>query len=241
VERKPPTGDGDPGPTLVGKWKKRLVLIFPKRPGQLATDFANARDVLSFTKRCGPLHILGADLLGKFAPDWSQTRGTPELPEWLRPFKGFSEAEWRAEQQKFRSIWETLPKRPAPGAKTVFRSVVRHIEDLIVRPVGFQLPVQGEFLATPKSLVFRAAELWDLLMLDLLSVRRERLKKCACPSCPAPYFANRHLNATSCGREECKRWVRNQSKLKWWNDNRAEAGASSRRKVGGKYGAQKTG
>lgn len=222
---------------VTGRWKKRLVLTFPKSPGQLASDFANAVDVLSFTKKYGPLHILGADLLGKFVADGSQAQGAPELPESLRGFE-FSEVAWGAEQQKFRSIWETLPKRPAPGSKTVFRSVVRYIEDLIVRPVGFQLPVSGEFRTGPHGLVFRAAELWDLLVLDLLSIQRERLKKCACPTCPAPYFIGR-LNAKSCEREECKKWVRNQRKLKWWNANRRGKGASSRRKGRGEHGTQK--
>ncbi len=241
VDRRPPDAEDNTGRNVVGAWSNASVLTFPKWPGQIAMDFANETDVLSFTKRYGPLHNPVAKEMGLLVADGSQMRGdSGPLPSgWPLEFR-FSEAEWKRDQERFRMIWETLPTRLTPGSKMEHLSIPEWPEQLIVRPAGFQLPVRGEFRAGPKGLVFRAAELWGLLLLDLLSVQRKKLKKCACPTCPSPYFVAQHLKAKFCERQECRRWGRNQSKLKWWNENRRDVGASSSRKGGGKHGTQKT-
>lgn len=215
-----------------------MTPLFPNRPGQLAEDFANEADVLRFTRRYGPLHNQLGDFTGKLGHDGSQNANKSRLPVSLPSFD-FSEAEWRADLERFQAIWETLPTLLTTGRfQTEFPAIIG-IENLTVRPDGFTLPVRGEFQTISRRLVFRAATLWELLLLDLLSVERERLKKCACPDCHSPYFVANHRAAKFCDQPMCKNWGRNQIKLKWWNVNRRGSKAPSTRNRGGKRGTQK--
>jgi len=239
VKRITQTGNIEAEPVLTGRWKRALTPLFPKRPGQLAEDFANETDVPRFTRRYGPLHNALADFIGKLGHDDSQSRKESGHSASLPPFE-FSEGSWKADRERFRLIWETLPMRQTKGRfQAVFPSIVG-IDNLTVGPDGFRLPVKGEFQTVSRRLVFRAATLWELLLLDLLSVERERLKKCACPDCHSPYFVANHRAAKFCDQPKCKEWGRNQIKLNWWNANRKGRKAPSTRNGGGKHGTQKT-
>jgi hypothetical protein len=238
VKRIPPTGNIEAEPVLTGRWKKALTPLFPNRPGQLAENFANEADVLRFTTRYGPLHNQLGDFTGKLGHDGSQSANKSRLSVSLPSFD-FSEAEWRADLERFQAIWETLPTLLTTGRFQAEFPAIIGIENLTVRPDGFTLPVRGEFQTISRRLVFRAATLWELLLLDLLSVERERLKKCACPDCHSPYFVANHRAAKFCDQPMCKSWGRNQIKLKWWNVNRRGSKAPSTRNRGGKRGTQK--
>ena len=239
VKRIPPTGNIEAEPMLTGRWKKALTPLFPKRPGQLAEDFANETDVIRFARRYGPLHNPLADFTGKLGTNSSQSPNESRLSVSLPPFE-FSEAEWRADLGRFQAIWETLPTLRTTGRfQAEFPSIIG-IENLNVGPDGFTLPVRGEFQTVSRRLVFRAATLWELLLLDLLSVERERLKKCACPDCHSPYFVANHRAAKFCDQPKCKGWGKNQIKLNWWNANRKGRTAPSTRNNGGKHGTQET-
>ncbi len=233
VKRILPIGNVETGLFVTGRWKKVLTPLFPKWPGQFAEDFANDADVVHFTKRYGPLHNPLWDFAGKLAGEGSQSgRGRITRSASLPPFE-FTEASWNADQETFRLIWETVPVRQSKRRlQTVFPSIVG-IEDLAVGPDGFRLPVKGEFQTVSRRLVFRAATLWELLLLDLLSVERERLKKCACPHCHSPYFVANHQKAKFCEQPECKSWGTSQIKLKWWNANRRGRKVPSTRNRGG--------
>lgn len=239
VKRIPPADNIEAEPVLTGRWKQALTPLFPKQPGQLAEDFANEKDVLRFTRRYGPLHNPLADFTGKLRPNSSQSRNESRLSDSLPPFE-FSEAEWRADLERFQAIWETLPTLLITRRFQAEFPAIIGIENLTVRPDGFTLPVRGEFQTVSGRLAFRAATLWELLLLDLLSVERERLKKCACPDCHSPYFVANHLAAKFCDQPKCKDWGTKQIKLNWWNANRKGRKAPSTRNGGGKHGTQKT-
>jgi hypothetical protein len=209
---------------VTGKWNKILSWISPKWPGQLAEDFANETDVCRFTRNHGPLDNWSSDFAGKLAAS-------------LPPFE-FREAEWRDRQDRFRLIWETMSEELTRGSERIFPAIVG-VEDLIVRRTGFRLPVKGLFETVSDRLIFRAATLWELLLLDLCHVQRQRLRKCARPKCHSPYFVAEHLGARFCELEECKKWGRNQTKLSWWNANRRNDGVSATEKRGRKHGTQK--
>lgn len=235
VKRITQTGNVEAEPILIGRWKKALAPLFPKRPGQFAEDFANEKDVLRFTRRYGPLHDPLADFTAKLGTNSSQSRDKSRLSVSLPPFD-FSEADWRADLERFQAIWETLPTLRTTGQSQAEFPAIIGIENLAVRPDGFTLPVRGEFQTVSQRLVFRAATLWELLLLDLLSVERERLKKCACPHCHSPYFVANHRAAKFCDQPKCKSWGTSQIKLKWWNANRKGRKAPSTRNRIGKRG-----
>jgi hypothetical protein len=208
---------GNARTVLTGKWNKKLEWLSPKQPGWLAADFANATDVLSFTKAYGPLDNLLPDFTGKLAPNSPQIEDHLRMHACLPPFE-FIETEWSDRQKQFRQIWEILPEHLPFGSSNMFPGIVG-IEDLVVTRNGFRLPVRGEFSLVADRLIFRAATLWELLLLDLCSVGRKKLRKCGCPECKRPHFVGRS-NAKFCEDKGCKKWGRNQTKLKWWNANR---------------------
>jgi hypothetical protein len=231
-------GEGG-GASFVGKWNKSLELRFPKQPGQLAEDFANETSVRRFTERYGPLQNVLSDFTARLSADDSPIEQRSRIAAILPPFE-FLESEWRSSQELFCLIWETMAGRQPKGTRQTFPSVVGS-EDLVIGADGFRLPVKGQFETLSGRLVFRANALWGLLLLDLCSVNRKRLRKCACPTCHSPYFVATTLKARFCELEECKNWGRNQTKLKWWNANRRDSdkSANAKKQKGGKDGTQK--
>ncbi len=241
VTRYRETHEGSSARTVItGKWNKTLKSLSPQWPGQLAENFANETDVLRFTQQYGPLDNLLSDFTGKLAPDYWQAEQLSRLVSQLPPFT-FAESDWRDRQEQFRGIWETLPVRLSVNERRVF-SGIAGVEDLILSRKGFRLPVRGAFGFVADRLTFHAATLWELLLLDLSSVGRERLRKCECPKCKKSYFVGKS-NAKFCEDSACKRWGRNQTKLNWWNANRRDAEipmTKQQKRKGGKNGTQKT-
>lgn len=234
-----PRIESDGGDTVfVGKWDKRLVLKFPKQPGQLAEDFANETNVRRFTERYGPLHNFLSDFTTKLAVDYYDIQHQSRIAAILPPFE-FLESDWRGEQERFRLIWETLAEKQHKNVQIKFPSIVGN-DDLVIGADGFRLPVKGQFETLSGRLVFRADMLWELLLLDLCSVSRKRLRKCACPTCHSPYFVATTLKARFCELEACKKWGRNQTKLNWWNENRRDVKGTRGTKGRGSDGTQKT-
>ena len=83
------------------------------------------------------------------------------------------------------------------------------------RPGGRGWQYQGSVLS------YRAASLWEYLQLSLMACPKERLRKCARPDCPHPYFVARHLKQNYCS-EPCATWGQRQWKLKWWKEHGKE-------------------
>ncbi len=227
------------GTGITGKWNEKLEWLTPKQPGQLAVDFANETDVLRFTNRYGPLENSLSDFTTRLAPDDWRVEKVSRLASRLPPFR-FPESEWRDRQEQFRMIWETLPVELRLDECRIFPHIVG-IEDLVITRKGFRLPVKGAFGFVADRLIFRAFTLWELLLLDLSSVGRERLRKCECPKCEKSYFVGKS-SAKFCEDSACRRWGRNQTKLNWWNANRRDVGipTTKQKRNGRKHGTQKT-
>ena len=222
------------GTGITGKWNEKLEWLTPKQPGQLAVDFANETDVLRFTNRYGPLENSLSDFTTRLAPDDWRVEKVSRLASRLPPFR-FPESEWRDRQEQFRMIWETLPVELRLDECRIFPHIVG-IEDLVITRKGFRLPVKGAFGFVADRLIFRAFTLWELLLLDLSSVGRERLRKCE-----KSYFVGKS-SAKFCEDSACRRWGRNQTKLNWWNANRRDVGipTTKQKRNGRKHGTQKT-
>jgi hypothetical protein len=88
---------------------------------------------------------------------------------------------------------------------------------------GWSVPLDGEdqWEYTKTTLSYRAANLWRLLVFDLLSCPRERLRKCAQPGCKNPHFVARHLKQNYCS-EPCAAAGRALWKRNWWNQHGKE-------------------
>jgi hypothetical protein len=221
VKREMPQGRAGEG-FITGRWNQKLDWLTPRRPGRLAMEFANESSPLRFTKRRGPLEYALWDFLT--APPRVDgfpggSRTPPGMdPALLPPFR-FAESDWRWRQDQLRGAWESLPLAWDQNLESwTIPHIVGH-QDLVVTREGFELPVRGAFWFVKDRLVFSAATLWELLLLDLYSAGRDYLRKCQHPGCPKPYFVGKS-NMRVCDSAECRRWGRNQTKLKWWNENR---------------------
>ena len=72
------------------------------------------------------------------------------------------------------------------------------------------------------DLSFKAGSLYRLLLLELYSMPRARLKKCRRADCRTPYFIAEHLSQRYC--TTCKNEARLENKRKWWSANKSKAG-----------------
>lgn len=70
-------------------------------------------------------------------------------------------------------------------------------------------------------LVYNTANLFRLMVLEMLAVPRERLKTCARPDCPHRFFVARHLKQNYCS-EPCSAWGQRHWKQKWWEEHGTE-------------------
>jgi hypothetical protein len=105
----------------------------------------------------------------------------------------FELPEWGKMQQSMRSVWKSQRKA-----------------------VGWELsPDDGNLAYENRHLVYRARTLLVFLGIDLVTLPVERMKVCARPDCPAPFFVTRHLRQHFCS-EECSGWGQRQAKKKWW-------------------------
>ena len=211
---------------VTGRWDEKPHWLTPPKPGQVAMDFANASDIRRFTEGYGPLD----DSRWEFSSKGSALLiGRSDL----QPFK-FAESGWRDRQNEFKVIAEYLfMKRSADHVW------ISGFHDVVITRKSFELPVRGAFWFVAERLVFNAASLWEFLLLDLLSVGRDKLRRCECPDCETPYFVGKS-NARFCETPSCKRWGRNQTKLNWWNENRRAVKGTHGTKGRGSDGTQKT-
>lgn len=111
---------------------------------------------------------------------------------------------WQFCQNSLQKEWEHLMPRPNVYAAT-----------------GFFAGIAGDrgWDYDPKAgLRYRAANFWEYLRLSLMACPKERLKKCARPKCPNPYFVARHLKQNYCS-EPCARWAQQEWKRRWWHEH----------------------
>ncbi len=84
------------------------------------------------------------------------------------------------------------------------------------------------------NLAYQTSNLYRLLLLELLSIDRDHLRKCARPDCPNPYFVAARWKQIYCS-EPCAVWAQKASKRKWWSEKgdpeRRRRAALGRRKV----------
>jgi hypothetical protein len=189
------------GSSIAGTWKPDLTWRFqPTRKGDAAEDCANTdteREILRFTKRYGPLdaRAVGGGVF-RFPLD-----------------------QWREDREKIRFLWDIVRLHGD------FESLGK-VENGVFRPhfIGegpnrWSMPAQeGDHFAYERGqLVYRTATLLRFLTFDLLSVRREYLRKCKRPDCTTSFFVAEHLRQDYCS-PECKQWAQRLWKRNWWNE-----------------------
>jgi hypothetical protein len=151
-------------------------------------------------------------LLGELA-NW------PSDPEMIRQFTlrhgpltlkadrdkkfSFSINEWRDGQRQFRQEWEDL-------------RIKRGVRAAILPNATLEAEVGEQFDVTYDQLSYVANTLFRLLLLELQSVPRNRLRKCALTDCVNPYFVATHLRQRYCSAE-CAAKAQRVAKLKWWH------------------------
>ena len=114
---------------------------------------------------------------------------------------------WQHLQRQYRETWDRLMLR---------RGRVR-------MPIEALPVVAGEeFDWWFGDLSFRAGSLYRLLLLELYSVPRAKLRKCGRARCQTPYFVAEHRSQRYCAT--CKTEARLESKRKWWSRNKSDAG-----------------
>lgn len=107
--------------------------------------------------------------------------------------------EWRLGQGQFRWTWENI-RRPI----NINWNVPNHV-------------AQGSLLYDRGHFTYRMHNVFFFLYLELATLRSDRLKKCARPDCPNPYFVAEHVRQTFCS-DPCKAWAQKQWKLQWWRE-----------------------
>jgi hypothetical protein len=115
----------------------------------------------------------------------------------------FKIADWRHLQRQYQETWEQLRQKTG---KVKF-------------PIAHLQTVPGEqFNWWFSNLSYQTANLYRLLLLELYSIPRHRLRKCGRDGCKTPYFIADHLSRKYCNA--CKRQARLESKRKAWQKNK---------------------
>jgi len=122
-----------------------------------------------------------------------------------RPFT-VKVSEWLRRQDAFREEWDDVALRLKPGSAVPLWT-------------GTELEVvSGErFEFVSDAYTYVAATLERLLLLELRCVDRGRLRTCARPDCPNPYFVAAHLKQTYCS-PPCAQWGQGEAKRRWWRE-----------------------
>ena len=118
----------------------------------------------------------------------------------------FDIGDWQKLQREYRATWDRLMLR----------------RGRVVPPTA-RLPVVAgeEIFWWFDDLRFSAGSLYRLLLLELYSMPRAKLKKCRRAGCQVPYFVADHLSQRYC--TTCRLEARLESKRKWWSENRSGA------------------
>ena len=189
------------GGEVVGHWTTSLGRSYGPKHGRFSEEFANCRSdasaIVRFTRRYGPLDC---------------------KPEPSRTFR-FQLDEWNENQRGFRWLW-SMAQNGLNGAESLALGMVKDkgFESVVeFAPEGWSLAVRPEdrWIYSNSSLSYQAGSLLRFLFLDLLSCPRERLRKCARPSCENPFFIARDLKQNYCS-EPCAAWAQREWKRKWW-------------------------
>jgi hypothetical protein len=115
----------------------------------------------------------------------------------------FRIADWKTFQNEYRKTWEEL--RPK-GTRALF-------------PHASLKTLPGErFFWWFSELSYQTADLYRLLLLELHSVPRHRLRKCRRQGCTTPFFIAQHLSRRYC--TACRRAARLESKRKSWQNHK---------------------
>jgi len=118
----------------------------------------------------------------------------------------FKISDWQNLQREYRDTWDRLRLK---RGRALF-------------PIANLSVVAGEeFNWSFDDLSYTAGSLYRLLLLELYTMPRERLKKCRRAQCQTPYFIAEHLSQRLCAA--CKMEARLESKRKWWSKNRSTA------------------
>lgn len=192
--------DGD---SIAGTWKPDLTWKSPQpgKKGSAAENSANWQDsekeILRFTKRYGPLE---------------------DRPMGGKQFR-FSIEQWRSDREGIRFLWEIVRLGGDFGSLGKFKDGVFRPDFIMDGPNRWSMPArEGDHFAYERGqLVYRTATLLQFLMLDLLSVPRDYLRKCKRPDCPTSFFVADHLREDYCS-PECKQWAQRLWKRNWWNE-----------------------
>lgn len=83
------------------------------------------------------------------------------------------------------------------------------------------------------KLLYTAESLFTFLSIDLITCPFRRMKTCACPGCPTPFFIAHPLSQRFCS-EKCAGWGQRQAKSTWWSKH-GEAWRRKRRRTKRKY------
>ncbi len=135
-------------------------------------------------------------------------------PEHGNEFR-FPLSEWRAHQKQFKHAWESMDA------------------DKLSAQFGSKLIIKNGQLRCETSMLL------GLLLADLFSCPRERLKKCSCPDCLTPYFIAHHLGQRFCS-DVCAAWAQRKLKQAWWKEHGDEwRKAKSKRRTGPSGGRSK--
>ena len=120
------------------------------------------------------------------------------LERWGKPEPGkefrFPASEWQAHQKQFKQVWESIEAGKLSAQ------------------IGNRLIIKNGHLRC------ETRKLLGLLLADLFSCPRERLKKCCRPDCLTPYFIAHHLGQRFCC-DVCAAWAQRKLKQQWWAEH----------------------
>lgn len=191
---------------VVGRWKMHGPLLRYDRVPWLLRDLANPQRM----SRQQETSLI--ELFANCPATWIErfTRDYGPLSEPFSPGKpfDFSCDEWKQTQINFRRRWES---RMLQGQREL-----RHFphDDMPVVP--------GERLVFgPDGLLYEAATIERLLLLELYSQRPRNLRKCQRPGCETPYFLSNKLLRVYCSGP-CAGDAQREVKMKWWQEKGAE-------------------
>lgn len=119
----------------------------------------------------------------------------------------FSLSEWLAHQREFRARWEEYMRKPGPIRLIDYEELEADLGE--------------RFTFVFSDLSYRVSTLFRMLVLDLYSRPRNRIRKCALAECQNPYFFATHLRQGYCS-EPCVAIAQKEIKREWWKREGSE-------------------
>ena len=113
-----------------------------------------------------------------------------------------SVTEWISCQEKFRRQWEQLILKPIKAIRTIIFAKLDVEEGEGMSFINYDMRYQ-------------TSTLYRLLLMELHSIRRRCLRKCARPDCGHPYFLSTDRRQRYCS-EDCYAWGQRLWKREWW-------------------------